>query len=42
MKKTLLIIGILAILISMPAMTAFQISEKLTNFTKPETILYFA
>jgi len=39
MKKTLFIIGILAILISMPAMTAFQISEKLTNFTKPETIL---
>jgi len=39
MKKTLLIIGILAVLISMPAMTAFQISEKSTNITKPETIL---
>jgi hypothetical protein len=39
MKKTLLIIGILATLISMPVMTAFQISEKTTNFPKPETIL---
>ena len=39
MKKTLLIIGILATLISMPAMTAIQITQKTTNFPMPETIL---
>jgi len=38
MKKALFIIGILAILISMPAMTAIQLSEKSTKFTVPETI----
>jgi hypothetical protein len=36
MKKTLLIIGICAVLISMPALTAFEISEKPTNIPKFE------
>ena len=36
MKRTLLIIGILTILVSMPAMTAFQILEKPTNLPKTD------
>jgi hypothetical protein len=37
MKKLLLIIGIWAVLISMPAITAFQISEKPTSIPQTKT-----
>jgi hypothetical protein len=42
MKKTLFVIGIIAVLISMPAMTAFPTTDKIPNFPRPEKTLYTA